>query len=165
MDLFEMLDKLRADYPTMSASALVLSGIAIGGIGSWVILNQRLKHNREVIEHWKDKAGERTPVEKEKRLRIRESLGEFLIEGHQILNLCHQENSPAPSAQVNSWDERVKSFLSENLDKSYIARFHDWSDLPIAATTIVSSEHRDLWSGMRVRLARLQQFIARLSDE
>ncbi len=38
----------------MSAFALLISGGTLGIFVSWIILNQRLTHHKELIEHYKD---------------------------------------------------------------------------------------------------------------
>jgi hypothetical protein len=59
MDPLSLLDHLRADYPKMSAFALILGGSGLGWLIAWVILRERLAHYRERIDHYKDLLGER----------------------------------------------------------------------------------------------------------
>lgn len=54
MDPFSVLEHLRADYPTMSGAALILSGCGLGWAVAWLFLKQRLTHQKEVVEHYKD---------------------------------------------------------------------------------------------------------------
>jgi hypothetical protein len=99
---------------------------------------------------------------KEERQRLREALGSFLIEGRQLQERCSYQNQDPPNAEADAWAGRVETFLGDNLDSGHIARFRDGSDLPMGANSIGSIPHRQLWGGLRVRLARLSQFIAEI---
>jgi hypothetical protein len=57
MDPFAILDQLRADYPKMSAAALILGGCGIGWAIAWLFFKQRLTHHKEVVDHYKDVIG------------------------------------------------------------------------------------------------------------
>lgn len=96
------------------------------------------------------------------RQQLRESLGRFLIEGRELQEKCSFQNREPPNAEADAWAEKVENFLQEKLDYGHIARFRDGSDLPVGANSIVSTPHRQLWGGLRVRLARLSQFIAEI---
>src|SRR5947207_3299198 len=99
---------------------------------------------------------------KEARRKLREALGTFLIEGQELQAQCHYVNREPANSEANAWAERVEQFLQDNLDSGHIARFRDGSGLPVGANSISSIPHRQLWSGLRVRLARLSQFIAEI---
>jgi hypothetical protein len=57
MDPFALLDQLRADYPKMSAGALVFGGIGLGWAIGWLFFKQRLTHHKEMVDHYKDVIG------------------------------------------------------------------------------------------------------------
>lgn len=168
--MFGYFKALQEQWEAVTQNPIVLIptiglGVAVGWGLAWLILRNRLQHNREVIDDLQQRLGEdqaRTGAAQAKRTRVKEQLGQYLREGHDILNRCHNEIEPAPVKEAEQWDERVRLFLSENFDSSYVARFHDWSDLPPGMNGIQSQEHSKLWSGVRVRLARLQEFIRQL---
>ncbi len=93
------------------------------------------------------------------RRSIREQLGAFIGEGHDLMARCADETQPAPEEEANAWAARVEAFLAEHLGDSYVHRFRSGAGLPMGATSIASMLHRNLWSGIRVRLARLEQFV------
>jgi hypothetical protein len=90
---------------------------------------------------------------------ISDHLGEYLIRGIEIQDKCGAEDKPAPTAEAEAWTSDVQTFLSKHLGLSYVARFHNSAGLPLSATSITSREHRNVSSYMRVRLARLNEFI------
>jgi hypothetical protein len=57
-DIPDILDKLRAGYPTMSAFSLVAIGAVTGWTAAWLILHQRLKHHAERIEELRGRIGD-----------------------------------------------------------------------------------------------------------
>jgi hypothetical protein len=62
VDLVETFDKLRLEYPTMSASALIAAGIGIGCTVGWLWWKQQNSHLKQVNEHLKDALAEKVPV-------------------------------------------------------------------------------------------------------
>lgn len=94
-----------------------------------------------------------------KKRAIRVALGKFLGEGQSLMSRCGDEQIDPPSTEADRWAAEAESFLSENLDNSYIARFRSGSGLPLAANSIASLPHRKLWGGLHLRVARLQEFI------
>jgi hypothetical protein len=58
MDVFEIAEKLRAEYPAMSAGALISIGLGAGWATAWLLQRQqiatykaKLEHLQEVIHH------------------------------------------------------------------------------------------------------------------
>jgi hypothetical protein len=97
-----------------------------------------------------------------KQAEIRERLGQFMTKGQELMGECSKENQPAPNDAANQWAGEVEYFLLGHLGAEYIPRFRSDAGLPISGTFIVSIEHRNLWAGIRVRLARLEQFLAEM---
>jgi hypothetical protein len=61
MGLLEILEKLRAEYPNMSAGALVLFGLALGAIVAMLFMRREVKFLRDRIDHFKDVAAGTAP--------------------------------------------------------------------------------------------------------
>jgi len=119
---------------------------------------------------WQDERTARNLAEaatnnKTQRKQTRVVLGGFLAEGQPLMTRCADEEKPPPSDDAEAWAEKVETFLLGNLDESYIARFRDDSNLPMTGTSIFSQPHRVLWGRLRVRMARLQEFIKELSND
>lgn len=102
--------------------------------------------------------------QREHRRKVRLVLAAFLSDGQELMQRCGDEKVPAPENDANEWAIKAEKFFSENMDDSFVARFRDSSGIPISATTIFSIPHRQLWSGIRVRVARLQEFIREFGD-
>lgn len=102
--------------------------------------------------------------DKARRRAVREALGEFMEEGNQLRAQCTHENEPPPNEKTDDWAARAEACLREHLGDSYVFRFRSSAGLPIAGTSISSQLHRELWSGIHIRVARLDQFIAELKD-
>ena len=97
-----------------------------------------------------------------RRRERRERLGDFLLEGRSISLQCANEKEPVPSEEADDWAERAESYLDKHLGSDYVATFRDAAGLPMGLTSITSKPHRDLQSGIMIRLARLQQFLEEL---
>ena len=100
--------------------------------------------------------------DREKRRTIREGLGYLLDYGRQLLERCEDESSPPLSAEAQKWANDAEQFMHDNMDDSFVARFRDGSGLPMTVTAITSPAHRNLWSGIKVRTSRLQEFLGEL---
>lgn len=94
---------------------------------------------------------------------VREQLGIFLAEGAALLRLTRQEQSPVPSAEADEWNARVIAYLEKAFGAAFAHRFVDASGLPLGMTSVQSEPHRNLEGGLRIRTARLQQFLAELN--
>jgi len=101
--------------------------------------------------------------DRERRKAVRNALGAFLAEGRQLLSECANEREPPPEQKAEDWAARTEAYLNEHLDAGHVALFRSGGGLPMTATSISSIPHRQLWSGIRVRVARLEQFISQLS--
>jgi hypothetical protein len=143
---------------TRWATALTGWQVATGVFGTIILIRLIL------APYWIHKELHQQIEPSGRKREIRIALANFMEEGQQLNRRCGEELLPAPEGDANTWAQRVEDFLSENLDASYVARFRDGSNLPMAATSIASIPHRNLWGGLRVRLARLQEFIRELSN-
>jgi hypothetical protein len=141
---------------TALASLVALIVLAIGAF-AWKLVTvpprMLAEHETEIaaLQALQDSAG--------KRRATREALGDLLSEGHALIARCSDETTPAPQDEANDWSARVEAVFRGRLDESYVARFHDESGLPLTATSIYSAPHRNLWSAISSRNARLQEFI------
>lgn len=98
-----------------------------------------------------------------RRKVVSEALGAFMLRGREIQRSCGNESVPPPQAEADKWTGEVEKYLEANLGASFVARFRNFSGLPMSATSIASVPHRNLWSGITTRMARLEQFIQELS--
>ena len=97
------------------------------------------------------------------RRAIRVKMAKFIEDGLALKRRCTNESESPPTDEANKWAARTEAFLRADLDESYVARFRSGSGLPPWTTSIQSTEHRNLSSGLHVRLARLNQFLEELS--
>jgi hypothetical protein len=125
----------------------------------WVVAGAKTYHE---LRESKLKLEARLDDRKRNR-EIRESLGEYLERGRELMRLCTNEKSPPPDDEANQWADEVEQFLHSQLDSSYVSRFRSSAGLPLSANSIFSLEHRNLWAGIHVRVARLTEFITELS--
>ncbi len=96
--------------------------------------------------------------------RIRDSLSGFLMEGKKLMVSCNDETQPPPFQETDLWQKEIEEFLNDNLEPSFVARFCNPAGLPMAANSIASIQHRNLWAGIHFRLARLSQFLEEYAD-
>jgi hypothetical protein len=98
-----------------------------------------------------------------KRASIRDGLGKLMLRGRELQVRCADESQPPPDADADAWDHDAEKYLRAELGDAYVARFRSSAGLPLGATSIQSLPHRQLWGGIVIRLARLDQFIQELS--
>ena len=94
-----------------------------------------------------------------KKREIKLNLARFLEDGQRIISQCSDENNPPPETEANSWANSVEKYFTDEMDDSYISRFRNGAGLPMTANSIASMPHRNLWAGIWIRIARLQEFI------
>lgn len=82
-----------------------------------------------------------------------------MLTGRNLQGRCSDEKQPAPVNETDAWAAEVEKYLADNWGESYVARFRSHAGLPMSATSIESREHRNVWSFLHTRLARLEQFI------
>jgi hypothetical protein len=154
---------------TLTANLYLITFVSFLGL----LLFGILESSHEVLRGWEKRAREaeheaagfkKQLAGRQSRVAIREALGSLLMEGQELQRRCADEREAPPSAEAEEWAEKTEACLSEQLDPSYIARFRSHAGIPMAACSISSIEHRNLWAGLQVRLARLTQFVEELSQ-
>ena len=152
---------------TAAISANWAVSFIIYGIGVW--LGLFLLSTIIVAPYQLWRRNEKVADKKKTRL----ALASFMPRCTELMNVAVTENNVVYddiSAQSQEWADAVEQILLDSLDESYVAIFRDGSDLPMSALYIPPNfdnemERRGLWSGLRIRAARLQQFIKELSDD
>ncbi len=92
------------------------------------------------------------------RNRIRDQLGDFIVEGNNLMNACADKDNPPPVEAGNIWLSRVDEFLKSRLGKSYVARFHDPAGIPALSLIGGDAMHSAVWFNIYRRVSRLEQF-------
>jgi hypothetical protein len=80
--------------------------------------------------------------DKGKKKKRRETLGVFLEQGQTLKRKCANEKDPPPNEEADTWASEVESYLSDELDDSYISRFRSSAGVPLTANSISSIPHR-----------------------
>ncbi len=130
-------------------------------------LKARIDAKQDLIDKLlaRQKQVELSPGETVKRERIREQLGNFLIEGENLKLRCtHSDMGAAPTREeAISWAKGVNDYLRKNLDKSYSARFLTNRDrmLPVAPVGL-KPEIEGIWFGINSQTSALSDFIKEL---
>ena len=140
-----------------SATAVVAPDPRIGS------LEQEVSSLREQQKKLLDQQSA-TAEEKKRRKAIRAKLGEFLGQGQQLIIQCGNEQAPAPEGAASKWAEATEKFLNTELGPEYVSRFRSGAGMPLSVTSIQDASHRNLWSGLNIRVYRLEQFLAELKD-
>lgn len=110
---------------------------------------------------WKEQ-DEQLRLANDKR-QIREKLGQVLAEGQKLIYACCNEKDAPPEEEVNDWSTRTIRILQADLGEAFATRFQNSAGIPQASCGISSEPHRNLWGRVRMRMARLDQFISELS--
>jgi len=98
-----------------------------------------------------------------KNKKIRDQLGIFMREGKALLNRCDNETQPHPVDEITAWDERAKKYLG-NIDLSFQESFSNPAGIAFGKNAPQPGTRHADWEGIRVRLYRLNEFIAKYSD-
>jgi hypothetical protein len=138
----------RLAWEGMAGAVFFASGFAI----AW-----DLKKERDELKRRVDTTG--------KKAETRARLAELWSEGDQLARQCRNEREPPPNDEADDWARRAEEYLAAELGADYVATFRSADGLPMGFTTIQSMEHSRLDSGIRMRLARLQQFLDQLRTE
>jgi hypothetical protein len=101
---------------------------------------------------------------RETRKNIRITLSRFLEDGRALMSNCLDSTVSIPIDDANAWARKGETFFRDNLDESYISRFHDDSNIARGAVLPQPSKDRlDLWHWIRVRVINLNNFIERFT--
>lgn len=138
----------------------VASFILIAPYRSWQKVTLAAAAERERVDALKAQI-EQLNNRKSKRV----GLARLLDAGQVLMSRCLDQLS-SPQVDADSWAASVETFLKSYLDDSYVTRFRDGSNitqsLPNGMT--FTSPNYNLWSGLRVRVIRLSEFIKELSS-
>jgi hypothetical protein len=74
------------------------------------------------------------------------------------MDACADKDNPPPVEAANGWLTRANDFLSLNLAKSYVARFHDPAGIPSLSLIGGDAIHSAVWFNIYRRVSRLEQF-------
>jgi hypothetical protein len=91
-----------------------------------------------------------------------EKLALLLAEGTLLLRRTQNEAEAAPEDDIVMWTARTEEFLSSNFSGAHVMRFRDLSGIPPGPTSLSSKERIGMEGTIRMRLARLQQFLSEM---
>jgi hypothetical protein len=101
---------------------------------------------------------------RENRKNIKVTLGRLIPEAESLMARCRDTTIIPPHDEANTWAQQVEAFLLNNLDESYIPRFRSGSNvMPFLPAGMSSLDHSNLYRGLQIRTARLNEFIKELS--
>ncbi|MBI2979789.1 MAG: hypothetical protein HYY41_03060 [Chloroflexi bacterium] len=102
--------------------------------------------------------------DKAKKKAARETLAIYLNEGQVLKRQCANEKEAPPGDEAYEWAHKVEHWLEKEFDKSYVTRFRNTADVPMAMNSIFSTPHRDLWGSIHTRLYQLGEFLKEIRD-
>ena len=92
---------------------------------------------------------------------VRDQLGIFIAEGQKCLNATITGPHIPDNLPADQWAEQVESYLENELGAAYVTRFRN--PAVTSNDSLPGSRQRsNLWSGIRNRLIRLEQFSSEL---
>jgi hypothetical protein len=95
----------------------------------------------------------------------RVGLADLLNDGEVLMSRCMDQSS-SPQIDADSWAGKAETFLKSYLDDSYVKRFRNGANImqSIPNGMPFTSPNYNLWSGLRIRVIRLDEFIKELSS-
>jgi hypothetical protein len=102
---------------------------------------------------------------KANRIALRNQLAVFLAEGQRFMGRCQTEDGTLLEAEANEWNAGVIAFLRLNFDEGHIALFQSGAGLLPLTVPTKSEAYLNLWRGLRIRVVRLEQFLAETKRE
>jgi hypothetical protein len=104
--------------------------------------------------------------EKTRRQEIKKQLAVFIDEGQKIQKDLEFNNSTALQTRI-AWQQKVSSYLTQNLDESYAVRFRNPSHQVTSYPMGISRQGTGMmvpWGEVTARMAMLNDFISELRD-
>lgn len=148
---------IETSYPVLGASLLFFV---------WHVFPAAYQLQRESIERAKQEQAQKDGQdflardeaaksgENFKRLRIKENLGQLLVEGKRLQEKASTDPVSAKMQSLYSaWCRKVESYLTENLNSSYVDRFRS-----------VDYSFESLFARFNARLTVLSRFLEEIKD-
>jgi cell division protein FtsB len=130
---------------------------------------EREEHTRQQEANSAEIAKLRSELDtRAKRKADKEELGRFMEEGQELLTKAREPSLDPPETETWRWSMEVEVYLRQELDSSYIPRFHSQVELPPQTplgVSIVSDKQRAVLQDLHTKLSRLHEFIVELSRE
>lgn len=101
---------------------------------------------------------------------LKQQLQMLIDEGRSLRRQCAEVPEPPPEALAENWRIRTREFLSESFGKIYASDWDIWpgksrldpSELPRGFTGLTTPQHKALWDGINIRVARLEQLLRQI---
>lgn len=152
--------------PVSASQTLVILGslgviaFVLSGIAAWRYERARGSALQAQLEDLGGEEAEKT--------RLRDGLVALMLEAQALDHRLASTDEPLETLEpeIAAWDTRTETWIEENLGTSYIVRFRNGSGIPIGTYVMrrsLNTREGPLNGFMRVRLARLGEFIAERS--
>ena len=136
-------EQMRFDKSTLRA-AWIAAGLAAAGIlvtvglsyAQYQTAKAEVAHNR-IIKH---------------------GIGQYIGEGHAIMNRFGLNEMPMPIPDEIVWVGRTEDFLRTNLGDLYVSRFNDFSGLGRVTGTGTDQPHNFYYNDINMKITRLEEF-------
>lgn len=117
------------------------------------------------LKVWVSGAGGHSDEEKKKRAAVRAELGNFMSEARSLMNFCVKPPSPNFSCEnaVTQWNMKCLTYIRENVESSYAARFSSASGLSMSWSG-VDDKTNNILNFLKNHTEVLEQFIKELLD-
>lgn len=89
---------------------------------------------------------------------IREGIGMCIASGNDLLRNLGKNQIPVDVNKINQWISDTEKFLRANLDNSFVRRFNDLSDAPMAMGSTMDPEHFNAYEKVNLKVKRLEEF-------
>jgi hypothetical protein len=134
------------DHPVAKALLVVMAGVlGVAAIGATFYGQYKV---------FSEKTADAT-----RRRDIQESLGSFIQVGNELMRRCADPTQEVPLEEANKWADNVEAFLLNRLGRSYVFRFRDATGVvSMRLNSAKDEEHQNVWFGIYVRVARLEEF-------
>jgi len=103
------------------------------------------------------------PPEVKQRRETRERLMGMLRIGDSLDTRCLAEAMPAPEKEIRQWITDVERLVGLRFGTEYAARLRDGAGLRLVVP-VTDDNRADLCAQLKIRTARLDEFIAKLRD-
>lgn len=141
------MTKAEIDMSGWQVATIVLGGIVLIRLflAPYWIYKEQLATIKSINQKLRNKLTKR---------QLREQIAAFMDEGRTFLVIMTRDRV-IPKAAVREWDEKVKVWLTENLDASYKTKFLTARSHPEPPTALEPEALRINWIGTRFRIDNL----------
>jgi hypothetical protein len=99
------------------------------------------------------------------RAEIRNRLGNFIVEGRDLLGQIKDARHDLPATAADEWAQRTEIYLRDKLGERYLARFRKEANEMYGDDPSVAAPRLAYWRAVRNRIVNLETIVAEFPEQ